>query len=87
MLTLLKRLIVQNTSPSSIVIFVRDTILLLNALPLWRYEEFGFMVPIFEHPESFQQPTSLSQVGSSYPASGGHAGGKISTSVGHAERK
>ena len=43
--------------------------------------------PIFEHSEAFQQPTSLSQVGPSYPSSGGHAGGKISTSVGHVESK
>ena len=43
--------------------------------------------PIFEHSEAFQQPTSLSQVGPSYPAPGGHVGGGISTSVGHVERK
>ena len=41
--------------------------------------------PIFEHSEDFQQPTSLSQVGPSHPASGGHAGGKLSPSVDHVE--
>ena len=43
--------------------------------------------PVFEHSEVSQQPSSLSQVGPSHLASGGHAGGKLSTSIGHAERK
>ena len=43
--------------------------------------------PIFEHSEVFQQPASLSQVGPSHPPYGGHAGGKLSAFVGHAERK
>ena len=47
-LTLLKRLPVQNTSPSFLVSFVRETTLLINALPLQRWcEEFGFMVILF----------------------------------------
>ena len=43
--------------------------------------------PVFEHPEDFQQPASLSQVGPSHPASVVHAGGKILASAGHAESK
>ena len=43
--------------------------------------------PVFEHSEVSQQPTSLSQVGPSHPASVVHAGGKISTFVGHVESK
>ena len=43
--------------------------------------------PIFEHPESFQQPTSLSQVGPSHPASVVHARVKLLASVGHVESK
>ena len=47
MLTLLKRLTVQNTSPSFLVSFVRETALLINSLLSWRCEEFGFMVISF----------------------------------------
>ena len=43
--------------------------------------------PIFEHPEYFQQPTSLSEVGASHSASVVHAGGKLSSSAGHVESK
>ena len=39
--------------------------------------------PIFEQSEYFQQPTSLSQVGPSHPASRGHAGGKLLASIDH----
>ena len=41
----------------------------------------------FEHSEVSQQPASLSQVGPSHPASGVHAGGKLSASIGHAKSK
>ena len=54
-------------------------------MEVWRVWFHGH--PVFEHPEVFQQPTSLSQVGPSHLASGGHIGGKISASVDHAERK
>ena len=43
--------------------------------------------PIFKLSKVFQQLASLSQVGPSHLASRGHAGGKISTSVGHVESK
>ena len=43
--------------------------------------------PIFEPSEAIQQPTYLSQVGPSHPASVVHAGGKISSSAGHVKRK
>ena len=43
--------------------------------------------PVFEHSEAFQQPTSFSQVGPGHLASVVHAGGKLSSSIGHVERK
>ena len=42
MLKLLKMITIQNTSSSFLVIFVRNNTLLINALLLWRYKEFGF---------------------------------------------
>ena len=47
MLKLLKRLPVQNTSPSFLVGFVRDITLLINSLLSWRCEEFVFVVILF----------------------------------------
>ena len=44
MLTVLKRLSIQNISPSFLVSFLRETTLLINSLLLRRCEEFGFMV-------------------------------------------
>ena len=44
MLALLKRLTIQNTSSSFLVSFVRETTLLIYALPSQRYKEFGFIV-------------------------------------------
>src|SRR5713101_5861013 len=44
MLTLLKILPVQNTSPSFLVSFVRETTLLINVLLSRRCEEYGLMV-------------------------------------------
>ena len=44
MLTFFKRLPIQNISPSFLVIFVRETTLLVNALLSRRCEESGFMV-------------------------------------------
>ena len=87
MLTLLKRLSIQNTSPSFLVSFVRETTLLINALLSRKCEEFGFMVIPFLNILKSQQLASLSQVGPSHPASDGHVGGKLSAFVGHAERK
>ena len=86
MLTLLKRLPIQNTSPSFLVSFVRETTLLITSIAEVRRVWFHGH-PIFEHPEVFQQPSSLSRVGTSHPAFGGHAGGKILASVGHAKSK
>ena len=86
MLTLLKRIIIQNASPSFLVGFVRETTLLIIALLSWRYKEFGFMVILFFN-IVFQQPSSPSQVEPNHLAFGGHAGGKLSASIGHAKRK
>ena len=87
MLTLLKRLSIQNIIPSFLVSFVREITLLINALLLRRCEEFGFMViPFLNILESLNsQP--LNEVGPSHPAYVVHAGGKISSSAGHVERK
>ena len=47
MLTLLKSLTLQSTIPSFLISFVRETTLLINALPSQRYKDFGFMVISF----------------------------------------
>ena len=88
MLTLLKRLHVQKTSPSFLVKLCEGGHLTYKCLSIAEVRRVWFHGHlVFENSEAFQQPTSLIQVGPSHPASSVHARGKLSSFADHVERK